>query len=166
MVNVDPFPSSLSTVIDPPSSSAHRLAIGNPSPVPWRPCASRGNCLNSSKISSRASAAIPTPVSATAITRRASPRAPLYLARTHHHLASFGKLNRVAQEIEHDLSQSVFVCIRFPDLVGNLMPQLHPRLDKGNHGVTARLNKSLDSEIDSDAPPSAPLRSSRDQEDR
>src|SRR4029078_1324122 len=67
-VNVDPAPTSLHTPMAPPCNSMKRFVRGRPSPVPssfrglFRP-----TCRNSSNMISRWSDAIPTPVSATAI---------------------------------------------------------------------------------------------------
>src|SRR5690606_11036261 len=67
--NVEPLPSSLSTRIPPPTNAASFRDNGNPRPVPrTHRCAGESICVNSSKIRSWSSGAMPMPVSATANT--------------------------------------------------------------------------------------------------
>src|SRR4029450_2572481 len=71
MINVDPWPTLLSTSIVPPSNLVHPLVIGRPSPVPWYCLSDPSTCQNSSKMESSAAAGMPIPVSETATTRYA-----------------------------------------------------------------------------------------------
>ena len=77
-VNVLPRPNSLTKPISPPSSLHSSLTIDNPRPVPeysrvrLRSPTVRELCRNFSKMISRSSSGIPTPVSATEICSRSS----------------------------------------------------------------------------------------------
>ena len=105
---VDPLPSpSLSAHMCPPISSARRLLIASPSPVPpYLRVVDESACVNDWKRRLIPSGDRPMPVSRTAKVSSAFLSATGLRGDREHHLALLGELHRVAQEIQHDLAQA------------------------------------------------------------
>ena len=100
-VNVEPRPSVLSTDTWPPSKVASLRTRGSPRPVPrTRLCTGLSSWVNSSKMRSWSSAAMPIPVSATEQTTDAPSGGQ---PGGHPDLAALGELQRVRDEVAQDL---------------------------------------------------------------
>ena len=103
--NVLPTPTSLSSHMRPPMRPTMRRHSVRPRPVPSCVEAPRPPCSNDSKIRSRSSCAMPTPVSVTVIATSSTVD-----PRLDGDLAAVGcELHRIAQKIDHDLFEAQLI---------------------------------------------------------
>ena len=90
----------------PPISSASRLLIARPRPVPpYLRVVDESACVNDWNSRPMPSAVRPMPVSRTAKVSSTSPAATGAARHRQHHLAALGELHRVGQQVEQDLAQ-------------------------------------------------------------
>src|SRR5262249_6537712 len=63
------------------------------------------------------------------------------------HLSCFRKLQCIAEEVDDNLAQPGLVRVGLSDLVGDLVQQLHSRLDQRTHRLTAGHQQLFDLEL-------------------
>ena len=132
--NVEPSPSTLSTHMVPPISSARRLLTASPSPVPpYLRVVDESTWLNSSNSWCDA---VGGDADAGVADRDVDLVGAVHPARGEHHLTDLGELHRVAEQVHEHLAEASDVAVQTPSGTAGSMRKASSRPLRAAGSVT------------------------------